>query len=107
MSVRAQRLHEMARTQVATLERQLRVADGSRLLKPCPGRGRLGDGTIAAVAGHTADRYEDIARFIAGSPTNVLARDAAQRHHPPADPLDAAGLLNRRPLERRSQPSAS
>ncbi len=41
------------------------TADEPLLRRRCPGREKLGDGTIAALAAHTADNYELIATFAA------------------------------------------
>lgn len=41
------------------------IDDPRRLHAACPGRERLGDGTIAAVCSHVADVYARIAEFIA------------------------------------------
>src|SRR5437660_9184106 len=56
---------------------------------PCPGRGALGDGSIAACALHTADSYLRIARF-------VQTRDAgAHGGTYTAEKADLQGLLGR------------
>jgi hypothetical protein len=66
MSRRAHVLHESADRQIAQLAEQLSAAGRTALGRPCPGREKLGDGTIAAVAAHTTDNYQRIARFVAG-----------------------------------------
>lgn len=66
MSVRARQLHDSADGQIAQLTECLRLAGNPGLIQPCPGRGRLGDGTVGAVAAHTADNYQRIADFASG-----------------------------------------
>jgi hypothetical protein len=66
MSRRAHLLHESADRQIAQLTEQLSAAGRTALGRPCPGREKLGDGTVAAVAAHTTDNYRRIARFVAG-----------------------------------------
>jgi hypothetical protein len=65
MSRRAQLLHESADRQIAQLAEQVSAAGTTGLGRPCPGREKLGDGTVAAVAAHTTDNYQRIARFVA------------------------------------------
>ena len=64
MSPRAVRLHETADRQIAELAELLSTADVAGLTRPCPGRGKLGDGTVGAVAAHTAENYRRIAQFL-------------------------------------------
>src|SRR4051794_20724480 len=60
---RGARLRDLAAAQIDDLARVLSALGQSALARPCPGRARLGDGTVGSVARHTADRYLDIARF--------------------------------------------
>jgi hypothetical protein len=46
------------------------------LARPCPGRGKLGDGTVGAVATHTTDSYH----HVAGSRTIVASILKHQRY---------------------------
>jgi hypothetical protein len=66
MSARAQPLHECADDQIARLTECVRSAGDAGLARLCPGRARLGDGTVGAVAEHTADNYHRIADFASG-----------------------------------------
>jgi hypothetical protein len=63
MTERAQRLYAMADRQIAELIALLETAEEATLQRPCTGREKLGDGTIAALLGHTADNYQRIAAF--------------------------------------------
>jgi hypothetical protein len=67
MSLRAQRLHETADRQIAELAERLSADGETHLARPCPGRDKLGDGTVGAVAAHTTDNYHRIARFLAAT----------------------------------------
>jgi hypothetical protein len=64
MSERGQQLHATADQQIAVLIDLLATLDDSTLRLPCPGREKLGEGTIAASAQHTADNYRRIAGFV-------------------------------------------
>jgi hypothetical protein len=76
MSRRAQQLHKTADGQIAELTERLSTVGTEGLTRPCPGREKLGDGTIGAVAAHTTDNYHRIARFVAA------IRDAGEQHQP-------------------------
>jgi hypothetical protein len=64
MSDRAQQLHATTDTQIATLSHLIANADESVLRRQCPGREKLGDGTVGALAVHTAENYGRIATFL-------------------------------------------
>jgi hypothetical protein len=64
MSDRAQQLYESADTQIGVLIQLISNADESVLRWPCAGREKLGDGTVGALAAHTAENYGRIARFL-------------------------------------------
>ena len=53
-----------AEGQIAELIDLLSTLDQAALRRPCPGREKLGDGTIGAAARHTADNYQRIAEFV-------------------------------------------
>lgn len=96
MSARARQLHATADRQVAELADRLAGAGDADLKRPCPGRARLGDGTVGAVAAHATDNYGRIARFVAA----YQAGSAQQPHGshgqtPEASEVDAAVLLVR------------
>jgi hypothetical protein len=76
MSPRAQQLQETADRQIAELAERLSAAGEPGLARFCPGRARLGDGTVGAVAAHTTDNYHRIGRFVAA------LRDAGEQHQP-------------------------
>ena len=79
MSLRAQRLHQAADSQVAQLAELLAGLGDAGLRRPCPGRARLGDGSVAAVALLTTGSYEQIAEFVtAARPASAPRR--ADRH---------------------------
>jgi len=67
MSRRAQHLHQTVERQIAELAEWLSAAGEQALTQPCPGREKLGDGTIGAVAAHTIDNYHRIGLFLAGT----------------------------------------
>jgi hypothetical protein len=64
MSERARALSATADEQIADLIDRLARLDQAALRRPCPGREKLGDGTIGAAAWHTADKYRRIADFV-------------------------------------------
>ena len=72
MSPRAQQLHETADRQIAELAARLSAAGQPGLARPCAGRERLGDGTVAA---HTTDNYHRIGRFVSA------LGGAGEQHH--------------------------
>jgi hypothetical protein len=67
MSDRASQLHQIADQQVSELVELISTCDTSALALPCPGRGKLGDGTVAACAAHSAENYLRIAAFVSGA----------------------------------------
>ena len=75
-----ERAHELSATvdrQIAELIDLLGALDQAALRRPCPGREKLGDGTVGAAARHTADNYQRIAAF-------VQTRDRMSATHQPA-----------------------
>jgi hypothetical protein len=64
MSARGIQLLEAANGQMSELIDLLSTRGESALRLPCSGREKLGDGTVAAVASHTAGRYQRIATFL-------------------------------------------
>ncbi len=96
MSERAERLLEEATEQIDTLSAGLAGGGETALARLCPGRGKLGDGTVGAVAVHTADNYSRVARFIRAAP-NARGRDPAGAHVPGHHAQDVAlrDLLDR------------
>jgi hypothetical protein len=66
MSQRAEQLHATAEGQIDELIALMSTLDEAALRRPCPGRQKLGDGTVGAAARHTADNYRRIAAFVRG-----------------------------------------
>jgi hypothetical protein len=64
MTERAHDLSATADRQMSTLIELLSTLEHSTLKRPCPGRQKLGDGTIGAAVQHTADNYQRIAAFV-------------------------------------------
>ena len=67
MTERANQLHLTADRQIAELLGFISTLDEAGSRRPCPGREKLGDGTVAACARHTADNYQRIADFLTTS----------------------------------------
>src|SRR5450759_1151371 len=82
MTERAQQLSATAEGQIAELIELLSTFDQAALRRPCPGREKLGDGTIGAAARHTADNYQRIAALVQTSDRISTAHQpAAQGGH--------------------------
>ena len=64
MSERAAQLFQIADDQISDLIALLDAADDAALHAPCAGREKLGDGSVVAVAMHTADNYHRIAEYL-------------------------------------------
>ncbi len=116
MSQRGTQLLQMTDGQLSELINLLSTREDAVVSLPCPGREKLADGTVGAVAKHTADNYVRIADFIAadakapsGKSTHRSFRSIAARlgghgrgEHGPsmhgpsaAGTIDRAGVLNR------------
>jgi hypothetical protein len=84
MSESAVRLQQTADQQISELIDLLSTRDQSALKLQCPGREKLGDGTVAASAMHTADNYHRIADFLKANDYRPRAhREAKQSHRLP------------------------
>ena len=70
-SERGSRLQDIADLQIGELIELLSVGGEATLSLPCPGRAKLGDGTVAALALHTADTYHGIAGLLGGADTHT------------------------------------
>ena len=82
MTERAHELSATADGQITELIDLLSTLDPAALDRPCPGREKLGDGTIGAAARHTADNYHRIAAFVQTSERMTAAhRQAAHGGH--------------------------
>ena len=64
MSTRGRQLQDSAERQLDRLAALLERIDDAAAQRPCPGREKLGDGTIGTLAAHTAGNYERIAAFV-------------------------------------------
>jgi len=78
VSERGKRLHAAVDGQIAELIGVMSTMDEAGLRLPCPGREKLGDGTVAASAQHTADNYQRIAAFVQTSERMTGAHLPAQ-----------------------------
>jgi hypothetical protein len=79
MSERGIQLRETADRQISELIGLLSARGEAALSLPCPGREKLGDGTVAALALHTADSYLRIAGFL--QTTGQMPRAQAAEGH--------------------------
>ena len=64
MTERGKQLHATIDHQIAELIDLVSALDEAGLRRPCPGREKLGDGTVGASARHTADNFRRIAGFV-------------------------------------------
>jgi hypothetical protein len=64
MSERGKQLQATVDRQIAAFAELIRTLDESALGQPCAGREKLGDGTVAASAKHTAHNYRRIGTFV-------------------------------------------
>jgi hypothetical protein len=116
MSERGTQLFQIADGQLSALIGLFSTCEEAAVSLPCPDREKLADGTVGAVATHTADNYVRIADFIAagaaappGKETHRSFRSIASRlgrhgrgEHGPwmhgpgaAGSTDRAGVLDR------------
>jgi hypothetical protein len=85
---RRSQLSATADGQLAELIGLLSSRGEDALSLPCPGREKMGDGTVAACASHTADRYQRIAEFLwtAGQMKGASAPTVKGDHRMPRFP---------------------
>ena len=104
MTQRGTQLQETANRQIDELIGLISTRGEAALRLACPGREKLGDGTIAACAMHTADNYHRIARFVQGQRRGghirsgkVLHRHGEDKHQDDyrADNIDVPALHDR------------
>jgi hypothetical protein len=76
MTERGKTLHATADAQIADLIALTSTLDETTLRLPCSGREKLGDGTVAASAQHTADNYQRIAGFVQTSDLMSAAHES-------------------------------
>jgi hypothetical protein len=80
MTERGQQLHATADGQILELMALISALDEATLRLPCPGREKLGDGTVAACAQHAAENYQRIAAFIQTSDRMSTAHEPTQHN---------------------------
>lgn len=97
MSQRGSQLLETAEQQITELSALLSSMDAADLCQPYPGRQKLGDGTVGAVASHITDTYLRIAAF--GNRKRQHAHAGQHRHE--AQHVEATALLARLAAGRR------
>lgn len=81
MNVRGQALRATFEEQLDGLAAVLATLDTAGARRPCPGRAKLGDGSVGTVAAHTVANYERIAAFLADPGAHT--RDSSSRAHAP------------------------
>jgi hypothetical protein len=91
MSERATQLFRTVDDQISDLIALLGAADDAALRELCAGREKLGDGSVVAVAMHTADNYHRIAEYL-GAAAQPGHRKPGHRHRIPV----FGGAQNRR-----------
>ncbi len=79
MSERGIQLLRQADSQMGELIGLVTARGQASLSRPCPGREKLGDGTVAACALHTADNYLRIAGFLQAA-SEMPSPDAGAAH---------------------------
>ncbi len=77
------KLRQAADDQISELIALLSEQDEGVLMLPCPGREKLGDGTVAALTSHTADNYLRIAEFLQANRLTGSREGAERRHRTP------------------------
>jgi hypothetical protein len=96
MGERGAQLLEIADGQISELASLLSTRGNAVLTLPCPGRGKLGDGTVGATALHTADSYRRIAVFLQETVDARSSRyPASHGTHDRAQDVDLNRLLER------------
>ncbi len=88
-------LHNAADEQISELTRLLSTRSDAALRLPCPGREELGDGTVGAVALHTADSYLRIAEFLRAAVHGEAVHVQSRHGSYAANPVARARLLER------------
>jgi hypothetical protein len=95
MSERATQLLQAASRQITELSALLSGADDAVLRAPCPGREKLGDGTVAAAALHTTDTYLRIAAFVRSQGEATHPGAAIHQGGHSAEHTDSSRLIER------------
>ena len=79
MTERGKRLHATADRQITELADLIQTLDEPAWRLSCAGREKLGDGTVAACAKHTAHNYQRIATFVATTDRRSAGHATGQR----------------------------
>jgi hypothetical protein len=95
MSHRGSQLLRTADRQISDLTALLSTAHETTLRGPCPGREKLGDGTVAAAAQHTADTYLRIAEFLPAHREDSPFGQAGHEETHRTEHLDVRELIER------------
>lgn len=97
MDTRAETLHTKAAQQIDALIEFAADLDSADLRRPCPGRERLGDGSVGTLLAHTSDNYLRIAAFLGGDapPTEDDHRPGHHGSFEAADPDELRHRLAR------------
>lgn len=103
MTARATQLHATADGQIAELIGLISTVDEATMRLPCRGREKLGDGTIAASARHTADNYRRMGGVPADERSDVQRARGEPEQRPP-DPSVPARAWSRTRRARRARP---
>jgi hypothetical protein len=100
MTVRAEKLHSKADAQIGRLIDLVSVMDDADLGRPCPGREKLGDGSVGTLIAHTGDNYLRITTFVAagGDSAAPASPPYPGRHLPRLGHL-LGGLRRHRPRD--------
>ncbi len=93
MTERGKQLRATADDQIVELIDLLSTPDDAILRQPCPGREKLGDGTIGASARHTADNYQRIAAFVQASDRTSEGHAPSEHHEYTADNIDPGAVI--------------
>jgi hypothetical protein len=89
MSDRGAQLARTAERQISQLTEILSTGGEAALRLPCPGRERMGDGTVAAVAEHITENYHRIAGLIRDDP---VTGDRAEHGHDTGSSAESISL---------------
>ena len=94
MGTRAEKLHLEAVGQIDKLVGLSEGWDDADLRRPCPGREKLGDGSVGSLLAHTTDNYLRIAAFLGGD-APATEGDHRPSHHDPTEAADPDALRHR------------
>lgn len=94
MEARAEKLHSEAAGQIDALIEFAANLESADLHRPCPGRERLGDGSVGTLLAHTADNYLRICACLRG---DAPSTEGGHRpgHHGPGEAANPGELRDR------------